>query len=56
MQYTDPLHYFCVKNDTKGSPLVTEGFFFFLAQQPTRGQGLMIHDVSRSHTTTEHSE
>jgi len=27
----------------------------FLAQQPTVGQGLLIHEVSRSHTTTHHS-
>ena len=25
------------------------------AQQPPVGQGLLIHDVSRSHTTTYHS-
>ena len=28
----------------------------FSAQQPTVGQGLLIHDVSRSHTTTHHSQ
>jgi len=27
----------------------------FLTQQPPLGQGLLIHEVSRSHTTTEHS-
>jgi hypothetical protein len=27
----------------------------FLAQQPPVGQGLLIHEVSRSHTTTHHS-
>ena len=27
----------------------------FLAQQPPVGQGLLIHKVSRSHTTTRHS-
>jgi len=26
-----------------------------LAQQPPVGQGLLIHEVSRSHTTTHHS-
>jgi len=25
-----------------------------LAQQPPVGQGLIIHEVSRSHTTTHH--
>jgi len=29
--------------------------FFFWAQQPPVGQGLLIHEVSRSHTTTHHS-
>ena len=28
---------------------------FFLARQPPLGQGLLIHEVSRSHTTTHHS-
>jgi len=28
---------------------------FFLAQQPPVGQGLLIREVSRSHTTTHHS-
>jgi len=28
---------------------------FFLAQQPTVGQGPLIHEVSRSHSTTQHS-
>ena len=27
----------------------------FLARQPPVGQGLLIHEVSRSHTTTHHS-
>ena len=26
----------------------------FLARQPAVGQGLLIHEVSRSHTTTNH--
>ena len=29
---------------------------FFLVRQPPEGQGLMIHEVSRSHTTTHHSQ
>ena len=29
---------------------------FVLAQQPPVGQGLLIHEVSRSHTTTQHSQ
>jgi hypothetical protein len=28
---------------------------FFLVQEPLVGQGLLIHEVSRSHTTTHHS-
>jgi len=27
----------------------------FLAPQPPVGQGLLVHDVSKSHTTTHHS-
>jgi hypothetical protein len=27
---------------------------FYLARQPPVGQGLLIHEVSRSHTTTHH--
>ena len=27
-------------------------FIFYLAQQPPLGQGLLIHEVSRPHTTT----
>jgi hypothetical protein len=29
--------------------------FMFSARQPPVGQGLLIHEVSRSHTTTHHS-
>ena len=29
--------------------------FVCLAQQPPVGQGLLIHEVSKSHTTTKHS-
>ena len=31
------------------------GLFFFLAQEPQVTQGLLIHEVSRLHTTTHHS-
>jgi len=30
-------------------------FFLFLVPQPSVGQGLLIHEVSRSHATTHHS-
>jgi hypothetical protein len=30
--------------------------FFLLAQQPPVGQGLLIHEVSGSHTTTHYSQ
>jgi hypothetical protein len=29
--------------------------FFFLAREPSVGHGPLIHEVSRSHTTTHHS-
>ena len=32
-----------------------EVFCLFLARQPPVGHGLLIHEVSRSHTTTHHS-
>ena len=37
-------------------PMCVHGMFvcLFLAQQPTVGQDLLIHEVSRSHTTTHH--
>jgi hypothetical protein len=48
-----------------GHDIESEGFIkselsdsdicWFLAQQPPVGQGLLIHEVSRSHTTTPHS-
>ena len=34
--------------------VITE-YIMLLAQQPPGGHGLLIHDVSRSHTTTHHS-
>jgi len=30
-------------------------FYYYLAQQPPVGQGLLFHEVSRSHTTMHHS-
>jgi len=35
--------------------LYTNAVCLFLARQPTVGQDLLIHEVSRSHTTTHHS-
>jgi hypothetical protein len=35
--------------------LSTLMLLLFLAQQPPVGQGLLIHEVFRSHTTTRHS-
>jgi hypothetical protein len=35
--------------------LVDVFFVLFLAQQPPVGQVLLIHEVSRLHTTTHHS-
>jgi len=32
-----------------------EQFFFPMALRPNAGHGLLILDVSRSHTTTQHS-
>jgi hypothetical protein len=42
-----PLHAFMARTET-----ILHFNFFFLTEQPPVGQGLLIHDVSRSHTTT----
>jgi len=31
-------------------------YFFYLAKQPPVGHGLLIHMISRSHSTTYHSQ
>ena len=53
---------FCVSDVIMLLPLmilffreVTQHQFFFLARQPPVGQGLLIHYVSRTNTTTHHS-
>jgi len=35
---------------------MTKFFFLFGAATPPVGQGLLIHEVSRSQTTTQHSQ
>jgi len=34
---------------------ILRSFVLFLERQPPEGQGLLIYEVSRSHTTTHHS-
>ena len=34
---------------------IQQSFFFILGRQPPMGKGLLIQEVSRSHTTTRHS-
>jgi len=36
--------------------LIGNKHFFFVALQPNEGYGLLIHEVSRSHTTMHHSQ
>ena len=38
-----------------GGGKIDLGIFLYLVQQSPLGQGLLIHDVSRSHTTTHYS-
>jgi hypothetical protein len=38
------------------NPSVETLVCLFLVRQPPVGQGLLIHEVSRSHTTTDHSQ
>ena len=46
----------CRRNHLKPEDNISNIFIiFFLARQPPVGQGLLIHKVSRSHTTTHHS-
>jgi len=43
-------------SDLEGSALLSYLVaLLFLARQPPVGQGLLIHEVSRSHTMTHHS-
>jgi hypothetical protein len=48
---------FVLNTADNGTGLVNIGHIvcLFLARQPSAGQGLLIHEVSRSHTTTHHS-
>jgi len=41
--------------NSRGVSVYQSVFFFYLAQQPPVGQGLPIHEVSRSDTTTHRS-
>ena len=40
---------------TRDTPYLNVPNLFVFAQQPPLGQGLLIHEVSRSHKTTHHS-
>jgi len=43
------------RNFATASKKLTLHICLFLARQPPVGQGLIIHEVSRTHTTTHHS-
>jgi hypothetical protein len=45
----------CVKTELWERCFVNIHVSLFLAREPPVGQGLLIHKVSRSHTTTHHS-
>jgi hypothetical protein len=48
----------CENNKTYHCNVISDVCLFvclFLARQPPVGQGLLIYEVSRSHTTTPHS-
>jgi len=51
------MHVFSEANETKIDKFVAFYLFvcLFLARQPPVGQGLLIYEVSRSHTTKHHS-
>ena len=42
-------------SDTESGFQLRGVFFFLVALQPNASHGLLIHEVSRSHTTTHHS-
>jgi len=42
--------------DHAATGIISDGIFFNLAQQPPVGQGLLTHEVSRSRSTTYHSQ
>jgi hypothetical protein len=44
-----------VSRATEQFRLFITTFFFVLAVRPDAGHGLLIHEVSRSHTTTQRS-
>jgi len=60
LNLTDELHSTAESHTKKETPvhwvvkLIFFFFFFLSAQQPRVGQALLIHEVSRSHTTTHH--
>jgi len=51
--FGENLRILTLENGLHLPPLFT--FSFLLTQQPPAGQGLLTHEVSRSHTTTHHS-
>jgi hypothetical protein len=48
-------HQYLIEVLIRGGKHVIQDVTFFLTRQPPVGQGLLIIEVSRSHTTTQHS-
>ena len=46
----------CLKNLGVDGRIILKDVFFLLARQLPVDHGLLIHEVSRSHTTTHHSQ
>ena len=56
MEHTEVPNYIAAAAATRGGgDKIDYGIFFYLAQQLPVGQGLLIREVSISHTTTHHS-
>jgi len=53
--YGEDQAYFICGKQSQLRVLYTEISFFLFAQQPPVDQGLLIHKVFRSHTTTQQS-
>jgi len=49
------IHLESILDPKNGNYFVKCSFFLFLAQQPPVGLAYLIHEVSRSHTTTHHT-
>ena len=53
--YTDAIKCIFLSRQARAETFPNFIYFCLLAKQPPVGQGLLIHEISRSYTTTQHS-